>query len=54
MKLKFSPRKASWFNPSTGKQQPIIDYRNKVNMEFDPPGEPGNGNDWVLILEKNK
>lgn len=51
-KLKFSPKKASWFNPSNGTQVQISDYRISVNKEFNPPGEKENGNDWVLILEK--
>ena len=52
MKLKFSPRKAAWFSPSTGERKPFSEYRNTLDKEFDPPGEPANGNDWVLILEK--
>ena len=52
MKLKFSPRKAAWFSPSTGERKPFSEYRNTLNKEFDPPGEPANGNDWILILEK--
>ncbi len=52
MKLKFSPRKAAWFSPSTGERKPFSEYRNRLDIEFDPPGEPANGNDWVLILEK--
>jgi hypothetical protein len=51
-KLKFSPRKASWFSPSTGEKKPIPAYRNSLNAVFNPPGEPANGNDWVLILER--
>lgn len=51
-KLKFSPRKASWFSPSTGERKPIPEYRNSLNATFDPPGETTNGNDWVLILER--
>lgn len=52
MKLKFIPRKAAWFSPSTGTRTVFSEYRNTVNMEFNPPGEPANGNDWVLILER--
>jgi Protein of unknown function (DUF4038)/Putative collagen-binding domain of a collagenase len=52
MKLKFIPYKAAWFNPTTGEQIRISKYRYKSKLEFDPPGEPANGNDWVLILEK--
>jgi hypothetical protein len=51
LKLKFVPTKANWFNPATGKQQPVEAYK-KGTTSFDPPGEQKEGNDWVLILEK--
>lgn len=51
-KLKFYPRKGVWFSPATGEKKSLGEYQNTVNKEFDPPGEPANGNDWVLILEK--
>jgi Protein of unknown function (DUF4038)/Putative collagen-binding domain of a collagenase len=51
-KLKFYPGKASWFNPKSGEQKIIQEYRNTTIKSFDPPGEKMNGNDWVLILEK--
>ena len=41
----------SWFSPRDGR---LVDGRNlkKAGIsEFDPPGDPENGNDWVLILE---
>ena len=50
--LKFKPAKASWFNPKDGQQASIKKYNSGVTT-FDPPGEKKNGNDWVLILEKN-
>jgi hypothetical protein len=43
----------SWFCPRDGS---LIDGRTlkkAENAEFDPPGDPENGNDWVLILEVN-
>jgi hypothetical protein len=43
--------KASWFDPRTGQSQPIDTYPNQGTKEFNPPGEPKNGNDWVLVLE---
>ena len=49
-KLKFTPAKANWFNPASGKQQPVEGYKKGITS-FDPPGEPKDGNDWVLILE---
>lgn len=44
--------KASWFDPRTGKETLIGGIENKGVQKFNPPGEPKNGNDWVLILEK--
>ena len=51
-KLNFKVDKASWFHPSDGKQTGIKEFSKKGIVAFDPPGEPANGNDWVLILEK--
>jgi hypothetical protein len=51
-KLDFIPAKASWFDPSTGKYIPVGGFSKKGIVEFDPPGEPANGNDRVLVLEK--
>lgn len=51
-KLKFFPKKATWLRPSTGERFTIAEYRNTTITQFNPPGEPANGNDWVLILEK--
>ncbi len=50
-KFLFKPVKANWFNPSTGKQQPVKNYKSGTTS-FTPPGKKENGNDWVLILEK--
>jgi len=44
--------KASWFDPRTGKFTTIGEFENKGIKEFNPPGEPANGNDWVLVLDK--
>lgn len=44
--------KASWFDPRTGKETVLGEIANKGVQKFNPPGEPKNGNDWVLILEK--
>jgi hypothetical protein len=51
-KLGFKAKKASWFHPSDGKKKKIKKFSKKGIVEFDPPGEKANGNDWVLILEK--
>ena len=51
-KLKFYPSKATWFDPRTGESKLMATGRNEISDRFDPPGEPKDGNDWVLILEK--
>ena len=51
-KLKFIPKKGTWFKPSNGEMINIADYRNTITATFDPPGEKIDGNDWVLILER--
>ncbi|HSC38591.1 MAG TPA: putative collagen-binding domain-containing protein, partial [Chitinophagaceae bacterium] len=43
--------KASWYDPRNGNTQPIGEFNNTGTLDFDPPGEPANGNDWVLILD---
>jgi hypothetical protein len=43
--------KASWYNPRSGETTPA---GNVTSLNFDPPGEPHPGNDWVLILDKTK
>ncbi|UKT65414.1 glycoside hydrolase family 140 protein [Pedobacter mucosus] len=44
--------KAIWFDPRTGKTTAIGKFENKGIKEFNPPGEPREGNDWVLVLDK--
>lgn len=44
--------KAKWFDPRTGKEKVLGEIDNKGVQKFNPPGEPKNGNDWVLILDK--
>ncbi len=50
-KLKFKVSKLSWFNPSDGTIVNSRGITEKGIIEFDPPGEQKNGNDWVLIVE---
>lgn len=38
---------ASWYDPRTGQQQPIGEFRNTGEREFTPPSD----DDWVLTLE---
>jgi hypothetical protein len=46
--------KASWFKPADGTTTEIGEFENTGIHEFDAPGEPANGNDWVLILDSVK
>lgn len=46
--------KASWFKPADGTSAEIGEFENTGTHEFDAPGEPANGNDWVLILDSVK
>ena len=50
-KISGSKVKASWFDPRNGKTTAIGTFPNKGTQEFNAPGEPKNGNDWVLILD---
>ncbi|MDP8246076.1 MAG: glycoside hydrolase family 140 protein [Candidatus Hinthialibacter antarcticus] len=42
---------AWWFNPRDGKAGELFEVKNEGVYEFDPPGEPKRGNDWVLVLD---
>jgi len=50
-KLHFKIAKASWFNPRNGSITVIDGFKKTGIAVFDPPGEPANGNDWVLLLQ---
>lgn len=41
---------AYWFNPRNGEAQEIGTFAAETVI-FDPPGEPGRGNDWVLVVD---
>ena len=41
----------SWFCPRDGSLIKGRTLRKVEIAEFDPPGDPETGNDWVLILE---
>ena len=43
--------KAWWYNPRNGESTEIGEFDNSGGREFDPPGDAGRGNDWVLVLE---
>jgi hypothetical protein len=42
---------AWWFDPRTGRASRIDKFPNRGKKQFDPPGVPGRGNDWVLVLD---
>lgn len=52
-KIKGDNVKASWYNPRNGKEEKIGEFKNQGVLEFDPPGEIKDGNDWVLVLTSN-
>ncbi|MDQ7947684.1 MAG: glycoside hydrolase family 140 protein [Pedobacter sp.] len=43
---------ATWYDPRTGHETAMGQVPNAGVRLFDPPGEPKDGNDWVLILDK--
>jgi hypothetical protein len=43
--------KACWYDPRTGKAHVIGQFERSGDREFVPPGTPGVGNDWVLVLD---
>jgi len=49
-KIKGNEAEASWYNPKNGETTNIGTFKNENVLDFDPPGEPNDGNDWVLIL----
>ncbi len=50
-KLPGSKVKASWFNPRNGQITGGTVTAKSKTLNFNPPGNPANGNDWVLILD---
>lgn len=43
--------RAWWFDPRTGSAERIGEFDRAGRQAFDPPGAPGRGNDWVLVLD---
>ena len=43
--------RAEWFDPRTGGLTPIGTFPADGTRRFTPPGTPGRGNDWVLVLD---
>lgn len=50
-KLGFRLSTAKWYNPSNGSYVSIKLTKVNCIIDFDPPGKPANGNDWVLVLD---
>lgn len=42
----------SWYDPRRGTYSPTTTINKQDVLDFDPPGETRNGNDWVLVLEE--
>ena len=49
--LPWEQNKAWWFNPREGKATQIDAVPNSGNHTFDPSGESGGDNDWVLVID---
>ncbi len=43
--------RAWWFDPRMGVSTEIGSFPARGMHLFDPPGEPGRGNDWVLVVD---
>jgi hypothetical protein len=46
--------KAWWYNPRTGEATVIGDFRRGKTRSFNPPDEPAEGNDWILVVDDAK
>jgi hypothetical protein len=42
---------AWWYDPRQGRARRIGRFDNRGERRFAPPGKPGPGNDWVLVLD---
>lgn len=40
-----------WYDPRTGQARAGELFENSGTLDFVPPGTPGRGNDWVLVLD---
>jgi len=50
-RIEGSKVKATWYNPRDGHSTETGTIDNAGVATFDPPGQPADGNDWVLILD---
>ena len=53
-KIKGATITAKWYNPRNGEVTEIETLKNTGVLNFNPPGEKEDGNDWVLILDSVK
>ena len=44
--------RAAWFDPRTGTSTGLGTFNAQDTRRFTPPGTPGRGNDWVLVLDR--
>lgn len=44
-------RRAWWYNPRDGAAEKIGEFGRGERTQFDPRGESGRGNDWVLVID---
>ncbi len=49
--LSWQEHRAWWYNPRNGMAAQIDVLSNGGNHIFNPPGNPGNDNDWVLVID---
>lgn len=49
--LSGTKRTAWWFNPRTGQAEKLADFDRGQTPDFDPPGDPARGSDWLLIID---
>jgi hypothetical protein len=53
-KIKGKKVKVSWFDPRNGNKTLLGPFPNRGIIDFNPPGEEKEGNDWVLVIETIK
>jgi len=51
-RLPWEQNRAWWFNPRDGKSTQIDDVPESGLYTFDPPGNSGGDNDWVLVIDE--
>ncbi len=49
--LPWKESKAWWFNPRNGTSTLIKEIPINGIHSFDPPGDPGGDNDWILVID---